>query len=121
MQNRTQSLTMGGIVAAIAGAVSIGFMAAQFTGIDSSNVLGTCCMYLIVAVLFFALAGGFKENGQWNVSMMEFMCFVIIAIVVFSAIVEIFTLVMALVEIALAILVLCCILLSLRSENWFGA
>ena len=91
MQNRNQSLTVAAIISALAGAITIGFMAAQFTGIDSTNVLGTCCMYLVVAVLFFALAGGFKENGQWNVSMMQLMCFVIIAIIAFGAIVEIFS------------------------------
>ncbi|MBR5998885.1 MAG: hypothetical protein IK043_00360 [Candidatus Methanomethylophilaceae archaeon] len=121
MQSRTQSLTVAAIVAALAGAITIGFMAAEFTGIDSSNTLGTCCMYLIVAVLFFALAGGFKDNGQWNVSMMEFMCFVIIAIVVFAAILEIFSIAMAVILIAMAVFVLICVLLSLRSENWFGA
>ena len=121
MQERTQGLTVAAIVAALAGAITIGFMAAEFTGIDSKNVLGTCCMYLIVAVLFFALAGGFKQNGQWNVSMMELMCFVIIAIVVFAAILEIFTLAMALILIVMALFVLVCVLVSLRSENWFGA
>lgn len=121
MQNRTQSLTVAAIVAALAGAITIGFMAAEFTGIDSSNVLGTCVMYLVVAVLFFALAGGFKENGQWNVSMMQLMCFVIIAIIAFGAIVKIFPIAMVIVTIAMAILVLVNVLMCLRSENWFGA
>lgn len=121
MQNRTQTLTVAAIISALAGAVTIGFMAANFTGIDSTNVLGTSIMYLVVAVLFFALAGGFKENGQWNVSMMELMCFVILAIIAFAAIVEIFSIAMTIVLVAMDVLVLCSILLSLRSENWFGA
>ena len=121
MQTRTKELTTAAIVAAIAGAVTIGFMASQFTGIDSANVLGTCCMYLIIAVLFFALAGGFKQNGQWNVSMMEFMCFVIVAIAVFAAIVKIIPLLIAGILIAMAIFVLVAILSSLKSETYFGA
>jgi len=121
MQNRNQSLTVAAIISALAGAITIGFMAAQFTGIDSTNVLGTCCMYLVVAVLFFALAGGFKENGQWNVSMMQLMCFIIIAIVAFGAIVEIFSIAFTIVAVIAAVLVLVNVLLCLRSENWFGA
>ena len=120
MQTRTTGLTIVAVISALAGALTIGLMAAQFTGIDSSNVLGVCCMYLVVAVLFFALAGGFKENGQWNIYMMEFMGFVIIAIVVFGAIVGIFHILAAVVLCLMAILVIAGILLSLRSENWFG-
>ena len=121
MQNRTSILTMAGVIAALAGAITIGFMAANFKGIDSTNVLGVSCLYLIVAVLFFALAGGFKENGQWNAAMMEFMCFVILAIVAFAAIVGFFPIIMTVVVVILNILVLSCVLLSLRSEDWFGA
>ena len=121
MQTRTKSLTLGEVIAALAGAITIGLMAAQFTGIDDSNVLGVCCVYLVVAVLFFALAGGFKENGQWSISMMEFMCFVIIAIVLFAAITEVFNVFAAIALIAMAVVVLITILTSLKSENWFGA
>ncbi len=117
----TKSLNTAAIVAALGGVVAIGSMAAQFTGVDSTNVLGVCCMHLIVAVLFFALAGGFKEDGQWNVSMMEFMCFVIIAIAAFAAITEIIGYISAAAMIVMAVFVLVCILLSLRSENYFGA
>ena len=112
---------MAGVIAALAGAITIGFMAANFKGIDSTNVLGVSCLYLIVAVLFFAFAGGFKENGQWNAAMMEFMCFVILAIVAFAAIVGFFPIIMTVVVVILNILVLSCVLLSLRSEDWFGA
>ncbi len=121
MQNRTKSLNTAAIVSALAGVATIAFMAPSFDGIDNSNVLGTCCMYMVVAVLFFALAGGFKENGQWNVSMMEFMCFVIMAIAAFAAITEIIGYIAAAAMIVMAVFVLVCILLSLRSENWFGA
>jgi hypothetical protein len=121
MQNRNQSLTVAAIISSLAGAITIGFMAAQFTGIDSTNVLGTCCMHLVVAVLFFALAGGFKENGQWSISMMEFMCFVVIAIVLFAAITEIFNVFAAIALIAMAAVVLISVLVSLKSETYFGA
>ena len=121
MQNRTQSLTVAAIVSALAGAVTIGFMAANVVGVEDTNFLGTCCMYLVVAVLFFALAGGFKENGQWKVEMMELMCFVVIAIIAFATIIEIFTIPVAMILIAMAVFVLVSVLLSLRSENWFGA
>ncbi len=121
MQTRANSLTFGAVIAALAGAITIGLMAAQFTGIDDSNVLGVCCVYLVVAVLFFALAGGFKENGQWSISMMEFMCFVVIAIVLFAAITEIFNVFAAIALIAMAVVVLISVLVSLKSETWFGA
>lgn len=121
MQTRTKSLTLAAVISALAGAITIGLMAAQFTGIEDNNVLGVCCVYLVVAVLFFALAGGFKENGQWGISMMEFMCFVIIAVILFAAIVEIFNVFAAIALIAMAVIVLIAILVSLRSENWFGA
>ena len=121
MQTRTKSLTLAAVISALAGAITIGLMAAQFTGIKDNNVLGVCCLYLVVAVLFFALAGGFKENGQWGISMMEFMCFVIIAVVLFAAIVEIFNVYAAIALIAMAVVVLIAIIVSLRSENWFGA
>ena len=112
---------MAGVIAALAGAITIGFMAANFKGIDSTNVLGVSCLYLIVAVLFFALAGGFKENGQWSISMMEFMCFVVIAIILFAAITEIFNVFAAIALIAMAVVVLISVLVSLKSETWFGA
>ena len=121
MQSITKSLTLAAVISALAGAITIGLMAAQFTGIDDSNVLGICCVYLVVAVLFFALAGGFKENGQWSISMMEFVCFIIIAIVLFAAITEIFNVIAAIVLIAMAVFVLAIILASLQSENYFGA
>lgn len=121
MQYRTSGLTLCAVLAAIAGAASIGFMAGQINGIDEKSTLGFCCTYLVVAVLFFALAGGFKENGQWSAQMMSFMCFVIIAIVLFAAITEIFTILSAVILIVLAVIVELGILLSLRSENWFGA
>ena len=121
MQTRANSLTFGAVIAALAGAITIGLMAAQFTGIDDSDVLGVCCVYLVVAVLFFALAGGFKENGQWNVSMMQLMCFVIIAIIAFGAIVQIYSIAFTVVAVIAAVLVLVNVLLCLRSENWFGA
>ena len=121
MQNRTTGLSVAAVIAALAGAITIGLMAVQFNGIDSTNVLGICCMYLVVAVLFFALAGGFKENGQWNIAMMEFMGFVIIAILVFGAILGIFNVWGAIALIAMAAIVIALVLTSLRSENWFGA
>ena len=121
MQTRTKSLTLAAVISALAGAITIGLMAAQFTGIEDSNVLGVCCVYLVVAVLFFALAGGFKENGQWGISMMEFMCFIIIAIVLFAAITEIFNVFAAIALIAMAVIVLAIVATSLKSEDYFGA
>ena len=121
MQNRTTGLSIAAVISALAGALAIGFMAAQFTGIEDNNVLGVCLMYLVVAVLFFALAGGFKENGQWGVAMMEFMGFVIIAVVVFGAILKVFAIWEAAVFIVMAAVVIAGVLLSGKSENYFGA
>lgn len=120
MQNRTKGLNVAAVISALAGAVTIGIMAGKINGIEETSTLGYCCMYLVVAVLFFALAGGFKENGQWNTDMMVLMGFVVIAVVLFAAIIKVFTILTAVVLIVMAILVICGVLLSLRSENWFG-
>lgn len=121
MQNRTSGLTLCAVLAAIAGAITIGLMAGQINGIEENSTLGFCCVYLVVAVLFFALAGGFKQNGQWSTQMISFMCLVIIAVVLFAAITQIFTILSAVILIILAVIVELGVLLSLRSENWFGA
>ena len=53
--------------------------------------------------------------------MMQLMCFVIIAIIAFGAIVQIYSIAFTVVAVIAAVLVLVNVLLCLRSENWFGA
>lgn len=120
MQSRTKGLSFSAVISALAGAITIGIMAGKIDGVTEASTLGYCCMYLVVAVLFFALAGGFKENGQWNTDMMEIIGFVIIGLVLFAAIIKVFSVLTAVILIALAVLVICGIALSLKSENWFG-
>jgi len=75
---------IGSALGFIGGIISIICMAIFFKADDNALVsMGT---YLLIAVMFFALAGGFARNGTWSWNMLLFMTFLTIAVVCCSVI-----------------------------------
>lgn len=78
MNTVPNSITIGRAFGFIGGIISIAFMAWAFEPSESTiEVVG---MYLLFAVLFFALAGACRANGPWNWKMLTLMLFLIIGL-----------------------------------------
>jgi hypothetical protein len=75
-----KKITAGLALGIIGGFISIVFLALFFEGnTDNTLVMGG---YLLTAVLFFALAGAFTQNGQWSWNVLLFITFLTAAIIV---------------------------------------
>jgi len=75
---------IGGALGFIGGVISIICMAIFFKADD--NALVSMSAYMLIAVMFFALGGGFAKNGNWSWNMLVFMTFLTIAVVCCSVI-----------------------------------
>ena len=120
MQTRPTSLNVGALVAALGGVVAIIAMAMTVTIEGNMDAIGQVGYYLLVAIVFFAVAGGFKQNGQWPIELMILMSFVLIGLVIVGAILDVIGIWVMIALLVMAILVLVTVLGCLSSSVWFG-
>ena len=120
MQTRPTSLNVGALVAALGGVVAIIAMAMTVTIEGNMDAIGQVGYYLLVAIVFFAVAGGFKQNGQWPIELMILMSFVLIGLVIVGAILDVIGIWVMIALLIMAILVLVTVLGCLSSSVWFG-
>lgn len=120
MQTRPTSLNVGALVAALGGVVAIIAMAMTVTIEGNMDAIGQVGYYLLVAIVFFAVAGGFKQNGQWPTELMILMSFVLIGLVIVGAILDVIGIWVMIALLVMAILVLVTVLGCLSSSVWFG-
>ena len=120
MQTRPTSLSVGALAAALGGAVSIGAMA-MTVDLGTMDAIGQVCYYLLTAIVFFAVAGGYKQNGQWPVELMILMNFVIIGLLVVGAIIDVIGIWIMVGLLVLELISLITILGCLSSSVWFGS
>ncbi|MDR3283369.1 MAG: hypothetical protein LBS92_07190 [Candidatus Methanoplasma sp.] len=110
-----RSAAAGVVLGLLGGILSFAFMAFLFeAGTDAVSEVGS---YMLLAVLFFAIAGAFTANSQWSWDMLLFMSFLTATISVVFLVVEAVDLyagVIALVMVASIIAVL----LSPSSRIW---
>ena len=90
---------IGGIVA------MIGLV--LYLEVDNSAVV-TMSVYMLAAVLFFALAGAFSMNSQWSWKVLMFMNFVTLGIIIGGAIADYSNMWWAVVEAVIGILIVIC-------------
>lgn len=120
MQTRPTSLSIGALAAALGGAGTIGAMA-MTVNLGSMDAVGQVCYYLLTAIVFFAVAGGFKQNGQWPVELMILMNFVVIGLLVVGAIIGVIGIWVMLGLLVLELISLITVLGCLSSSVWFGS
>lgn len=120
MQTRPTSLSVGALASALGGAVSIGAMA-MTVDLGTMDAIGQVCYYLLTAIVFFAVAGGYKQNGQWPVELMILMNFVIIGLLVVGAIIDVIGIWIMVGLLVLELISLITVLGCLSSSVWFGS
>ena len=120
MQTRPTSLSVGALAAALGGAASIGAMA-MTVDLGTMDAIGQVCYYLLTAIVFFAVAGGYKQNGQWPVELMILMNFVIIGLFVVGAIIDVIGIWIMVGLLVLELISLITVLGCLSSSVWFGS
>ncbi|MCL1979027.1 MAG: hypothetical protein FWG60_02580 [Methanomassiliicoccaceae archaeon] len=84
METVPGNVKIGSALGFIGGVVCIISMALFFEA-EESAVLDMG-VYMLIAVMFFALAGGFTKNGPWSWEVLLLMTFLTIGIVVSSAV-----------------------------------
>jgi len=101
----------------LGGVFGIICMAVFFRGEESAiAVMG---VYLLISVMFFALAGGFAKDGQWSWDMMLLMTFLTIGATVCSAIIGLSDIYAAAALIVLGALIVV-VLISPASKTWMN-
>ena len=120
METKPTSLKVGAFSAALGGVAMIIAMAMTID-LSTDDAIGKVCYFLLTAIVFFAVAGGFKKNGQWPVELMIIMAFVAIALVIVGAIFNVYSVWNMIAPLVLAILALVTVLGCLSSSVWFGS
>ena len=119
MKARSTALSVGSVIAALGGVAALMMMASIFD-VDAENIMPTVCTYLLTIVLFFAVAGGFKVNGQWNYNMFVVMEFVLFAVIIAATLVDLFTTEYGVILLIMAVLSLICVLVSGKGKVWLN-
>jgi len=87
MEKVPRIVKMGSALGFLGGVISIFCLAIFFTADNSA--LSAMGVYMLAAIMFFALAGGLARNGQWSWSVLLLMTFLTISCVgcsvIFSA------------------------------------
>ena len=120
MQTRSSSLDVGAFFATLGGIVAIATMAMTGTIDGNMDALGKIVYLLLIAVVFFAVAGGFRQNGQWTIEFMVIMSFALIALAIVGAILEVFGVFVMLAFVIDAVVAMVTVLGCLSSSVWFG-
>ncbi|MDR2845800.1 MAG: hypothetical protein LBV63_00800 [Candidatus Methanoplasma sp.] len=73
MSTTPKKITAGLVLGIAGGFISVAYLAIFFeANVDNALIMGG---YLLTAVLFFALAGAFTQNGPWSWNVLLFMTF----------------------------------------------
>jgi hypothetical protein len=120
MQKRSSSLDVGAFFATLGGVVAIIGMAINVKIDGNFDALGQAAYYLLVAVVFFAVAGGFRQNGQWPMELMIIMSFAIMALAIIGVILEVFGPWFMVAFVFDALVSMMTVLGCLSSSIWFG-
>ena len=87
MENLSRIVKIGSALGFIGGIVSLLCMVIFFEAEDSAlTLMGT---YLLIAVMFFALAGGLSKGGQWSWNVVLFMTFLTIGVIGMAVVMEV--------------------------------
>jgi hypothetical protein len=81
MNERPSNVVAASALAIIGGIVAIAAMAWNFDA-NSSNVLWSVGLMLLIAVMFFASAGFLYQNGKGNWYGLLFICFLNVAVLI---------------------------------------
>jgi hypothetical protein len=117
METVPNNIKIGGALGLLGGVISIVCMAI-FLKIEDSAV-AVMGVYMLIAVLFFALAGGFSKGGQWSWDVMLLMTFLTVGSTVCSVIIGITDIVAAAVLVLIGTLMVI-ILTSPASKTWMN-
>lgn len=83
MKETNKSVRTCSAVAMLGGLVAIACMALTYApGEDTITVIS---FYMLVSVLYFALAGAFTRNSQWNASLTVVITFMTLGIIIVAA------------------------------------
>ncbi|MDR0523811.1 MAG: hypothetical protein LBG62_05270 [Candidatus Methanoplasma sp.] len=105
----------GAALGAVGGVISMVLLALYFEAdADYAAPMGAC---LLLASLFFAIAGGFTANGQWSWNMLTFMTFLAMGAVIALAIAEIIDLYSGAILAAIAALIVLALMFP-SSKTW---
>lgn len=118
MNTLPRNIKAGCILGYIGGLISMVCLVLFFKPEEAA--VETMGMYVLIAVLFFAMAGAFTKTGQWSWRILVFMCFVTIAIIGGLMIWGDVDYYAGSVLIAVAILMLACIALP-TSKDWIDS
>lgn len=119
MESRPTSLNVGALFAALGGVGAIITMI-LVVDLQADDAIGKTCYMLLLAIVMFAVAGGFKKNGQWPIELMIIMTFAAIALIVVGVILKIFGIWVMISLLIDAIIVMASVLGCLSSSVWFG-
>ncbi len=93
---------LGGLVA---------FFALAFlfsVGDDGMDAVGEMTLYLLIAIAFFSLAGGFSKTSQWNQNALLLYTFIVTGFVFGTLIADMIPLWFSVIEIVIAVLCIIC-------------
>ena len=119
MKARSTALSVGSVIAALGGVAALMMMASVFD-VEADNIFATVCVYLLSIVLFFAIAGGFKVNGQWSYNMFIVMEFVLAAVIIAATITDFFSTAYGVILLVMAVASLVCVLVSGKGKVWMN-
>ncbi len=98
----SKTIKAGCVFGLIGGIVAMIGLVLFFEAEESAVV--TMAVYMLVAVLFFAIAGAFGKHSQWSWKVLMFMDFVTLGIVIGGAVAEYFDVWWAVVEAAIGVI-----------------
>ncbi len=119
MEMRSKTLSLGAIISALGGVAAIAMMSAKFD-INDANLFATIGLYLLIAVLFFAIAGSFSAKGQWPFEVVILMGFINAALIIADIIIGFIPLEYGLILVVIAAIVIADVALANDSRAWFG-
>lgn len=116
---RPVSLSLGAYLMASGGAIVIAVMAAQLD-FSEGGLLGYAAYYLLTAVCFLAVAGGFRKGGQWPIEVIIVMMFACIGLSTVGWILSIYPIQLTIAMIVQTLVALATVLGCASAPVWFG-
>jgi len=117
METMPNNIKIGVALGFLGGVISIAFMAIFFKPEEIAIAEEGVC--LLIAVMFFALAGGFAKGGQWSWDMMMLMTFLTTGVIVCSVIVKLLNVYAGVMLVAICALIV--VVLSMTaSKTWMN-
>lgn len=119
MKVRSTVLSIGALFAALGGAAALVMLFADFD-VNAENLYAGLAFYLLISVLFFAVAGAFSKNGQWPQSGVIAMDLIIAACIVAGMILSFLSWQYGLVLLVILIVELATVILAKDAKVWFS-